>query len=172
MPGVDANIAIHRKKGISEKQKKQAIREEIDELIKVGAIRELQILEWISNVVMRSSIYWVLPEDIIRHSWKRKIRKNHFYHRVRTILLDCDALRVKERRNDLPKDGEFNLLGSNRQKHGNLCRRHVGEEQETGGAFEKSRTNSHETEGESAAHQSRKVFFRSNIEKVLRVHDK
>ncbi|GAA0155089.1 hypothetical protein LIER_12905 [Lithospermum erythrorhizon] len=70
MPRVDPKISLHKlhldpsykpvklkKRNFSE-EKNLAIREEVDESIKAGAIRE-----------------WQLPEDITKYSWKERIRK-------------------------------------------------------------------------------------------------
>ncbi|GAA0163055.1 hypothetical protein LIER_19020 [Lithospermum erythrorhizon] len=69
---VDPEISLHnlhldpsykpvkqKKRNFSE-EKNLAIREEVDELIKAGAIRELEFLEWIANVVMvkKSNVKW------------------------------------------------------------------------------------------------------------------
>ncbi|GAA0186492.1 hypothetical protein LIER_33779 [Lithospermum erythrorhizon] len=64
MLGVDPKISLHKfhldpsyklvkqkNRNFSE-EKNLTIRGEVDELIKAGAIREFQFLEWISNVVM------------------------------------------------------------------------------------------------------------------------
>ncbi|GAA0167778.1 hypothetical protein LIER_22637 [Lithospermum erythrorhizon] len=77
MPGVDPEISLHKlhldpsykpvkqkKRNFSE-EKNLAIREEVDELIKAGAIRELQFPEWIANVVMvkKSNDKWRMCTD-------------------------------------------------------------------------------------------------------------
>ncbi|GAA0138842.1 hypothetical protein LIER_00508 [Lithospermum erythrorhizon] len=90
MPGVDTNIAIHKlymdpthrpvkqKKRNLSKKKNQVIREEIEELIRVGAIQELQFPEWIANVVMvkKSNDKWRMCTDFT--NLKKACPKDYF----------------------------------------------------------------------------------------------
>jgi len=64
MPGIDPDILCYRlaldqnaksvkqRKRKVNKEKREAIREETQKLIKVNHIREIQYLEWLANVVM------------------------------------------------------------------------------------------------------------------------
>ncbi|GAA0153630.1 hypothetical protein LIER_37709 [Lithospermum erythrorhizon] len=170
MSGVDANISIYtlhvdpshrhikqKKRNLFE-EKNQTIQEEIDELIKVVAIRELQFPKWIVNVVMvkKSNGKWRMCMNFT--NLNKAYPKDYFPLPCLGRLVDGSAgYKV------------FDFLDASRgQKHGDLCKCHVGEKHEAGGA----RGNSQKIEGESATHQSGKMFIKSNVWEILRVHDK
>ncbi|GAA0144015.1 hypothetical protein LIER_42784 [Lithospermum erythrorhizon] len=93
MPGVDDKIALHQlhvdptykpvkqKKRYFSEETNQAIRDEVDELIKVGAIRELQFPESIANVVIfkKSNGKWRMCTDFTNLN-KPALRITSLYH--------------------------------------------------------------------------------------------
>ncbi|GAA0144395.1 hypothetical protein LIER_04854 [Lithospermum erythrorhizon] len=106
MSGLDANLALHRLhadpsfKPVKQKrrnfldERNLAIQQEIEELVKANAIRELQFPEWIANVVMISSD---TPP-------RRRSGKKGFYYGVRVVLLESDAIHIEECEGHLSED--------------------------------------------------------------------
>ncbi|GAA0171209.1 hypothetical protein LIER_41108 [Lithospermum erythrorhizon] len=70
MPGIDTSVALHQlhvdsmykpvkqKKRSFNDENNQAVRAEVDQLLKAGAVRELQFPDWVDNVVLVKITQW------------------------------------------------------------------------------------------------------------------
>ena len=80
---------------------------------------------WTQAFKLRGCFYWLLA-DLDR--WRRS-KEDCFHHQLRVVLLQSYALQTQECRSHIPKVGKSNVLSTNREKHGGICKRYVGKEQ-------------------------------------------